>query len=267
MNIINQHQHIGMVLSGGGVRGVAHAGALQALGEYGIRPTHISGSSAGAMVGALYAAGCTPKEILHFFKYKTKVLRWKCFARRKPGFMDIEKYEDLFLPYLKDCEFEELAISLNICVTDILKGEAKFFNRGNLIRLILASAAVPGVFTPVEIEGNWYIDGGTMNNFPIEPLLSECDYIIGSFVSPKKTLSRKDLSNSLKVLSRANGLAFIAGSTHKFEACDLFLAPQKLWKYGIFDTHKAEEIFQLGYRHTCTKLESMRQVNYFRKAS
>src|SRR6056297_1530301 len=94
----------GLVLSGGGVRGVAHIGAIKALGEFGIRPSHIAGTSAGAIVGALYAGGCNWEEILDFFK-TTQIFSIKKYARSKPGFVDTEKFYDHLKSYLPEDNF------------------------------------------------------------------------------------------------------------------------------------------------------------------
>ena len=89
----------GLVLSGGGIRGVAHIGAIKALEEYGIYPTHIAGTSAGAIVGALYAAGCNWEEMLDFFK-STEIFSLTNYAMGKPGFLDTEKFHDQLKAYI-----------------------------------------------------------------------------------------------------------------------------------------------------------------------
>ena len=244
-----------MALSGGGVRGAAHAGVFKALEENGIELTHLSGSSAGAMAGALYAAGFKPEDILEFFKTNAgNIFQWRNFSRNKPGILDSDHYAQLFEPWLKEHTFETLSKKLHICVTDVLNGKIRFFSSGELVRPILASAAMPGVFTPVEIDENWYIDGGTMNNFPVEPLTGQCDVMLGSFVSLKKVLEKEELTSTLQLLNRASDLSFIAVSLQKFKLCDLVFAPPELWKFGIFDTKKVDEIYQFGYEHACSKM-------------
>ena len=255
---MKQQPSIGMALSGGGVRGVAHAGIFRALVEHGIEITYLSGSSAGAMAGALYAAGYPPEDILEFFKKNANnIFQWRHIARSKPGMLDSAQYAELFEPWLKDHTFETLYKKLHICVTDVLKGEIRFFSSGELVRPILASAAIPGVFTPVDIDENWYIDGGTMNNFPVEPLIGTGDIVLGSFVSLKKALDRSELTSTLQLLNRASDLSFIAVSLQKFKYCDLVFAPPELWEYGIFDTKKVDEIYQIGYEHACRQMDSL----------
>ncbi|MCB9264447.1 MAG: patatin-like phospholipase family protein [Lewinellaceae bacterium] len=259
--MMKQKPTIGMVLSGGGVRGVAHAGVFKALEESGIRIDQLSGSSAGAMAGALYAAGYSPEDILEFFKTNAhNIFQWRHFARSKPGILDSDQYAELFEPWLKGHTFKTLSRKLYICVTDVLKGKVRFFSSGELVRPILASAAMPGVFTPVEIGENWYIDGGTMNNFPVEPLMGKCDILLGSYVSMKKEVEKSELSSTLQLLNRASDLSYLEISLHKFKTCDLVFAPTELWQYGIFDVKKIEEIYQAGYEHACSRMGSLKEI-------
>ena len=115
----------GLVLSGGGIRGVAHIGVIKALEEHGIYATHISGTSAGAIVGALYAGGVKWEDILEFFKV-IPIFHANRFARKKPGFLDTEKFYDEFKKFFPQDSFESLPKELFITATDIIKGELKY---------------------------------------------------------------------------------------------------------------------------------------------
>ncbi len=161
--------NIGLVLSGGGARGAAHIGVIKALEEHKIYPTHIAGTSAGAIVGALYAGGVGWLEMLNFFK-TIPLFNTNRYAYRKPGFIDTKRFYDNFKEYLPIDNFNALKKPLFITATNVVDGTLKIFHEGELIRPVLASASFPGVFTPTEIDGSYYIDGGTLNNFPVEPL-------------------------------------------------------------------------------------------------
>ncbi|GAA4884258.1 patatin-like phospholipase family protein [Flaviramulus aquimarinus] len=240
---------IGLVLSGGGIRGVAHIGVIKALEEHQIFPTHISGSSAGAIVGALYAYGYNWKAIMRFFE-NIQILNIKKYAIGKPGFIDAEKFYPEFKNYLKEDSFGILQKALTITATDILRGNLKTFSSGKLIKPLLASAAIPGVFAPVEIEGSYYVDGGTLNNFPIEPLQSHCDAIIGSYANWVDTISIEDLKHSHYVIERAFKLRSLRDDYIKFKTCDLIIAPKALSKFSTFDKKHLIEIFNIGYSAT-----------------
>jgi NTE family protein len=237
---------IGMVLSGGGVRGVAHIGAIKALEEHGIMPTHISGTSAGAIVGALYAYGYDWKDILDFFK-KLQIFDIKKFAINKPGFLDTEKFYPFFKTYLIDDDFRSLKKKLNVTATNILNGKLEVFSKGELIRPILASAAFPGIFAPVKIRDSYFVDGGALNNFPVEQLKSKCDFIIGIYVNGFDAISIRDLKYSYNVLERTFKLKSIKEDLAKFTDCDLVIYPKTVSKYSTFDKKNIDAIFDLGY--------------------
>ncbi len=237
---------IGLVLSGGGARGAAHIGVLKAFEEYGISPTHISGTSVGAIVGALYAGGVHWSEILNFLK-TTSIFHAKRFAFNKPGFLDTEKfYDDLKVYFPKD-NFNILKLPLYITATNVVTGKLKIFNKGQLIKPVIASASFPGVFTPTEINGSYYIDGGILNNFPVEPLKKHSDSIIGIYINSLKKIGIKDLSHSYNVVDRALKIRAASDSVKKFSECNLVIAPEDLGDYAIFGMNNLDKIFELGY--------------------
>jgi len=251
---------IGLALSGGGTKGAAYIGVIKALEEFGIFATHISGTSAGAIVGALYANGTKWTEILDFFK-TIPIFHTNRFAYNKPGFIDTEKFYDDLKKYLPDDDFASLKKPLYITATNVIDGTLKIFEKGELIKPILASASFPGVFTPTEINGSYYIDGGTLNNFPTEPLTAVCDKIIGVYVNPLKKINVKDLKHSYTVLERAYKIKAATESLNKFSACDLVIYPKKLINYGIFGMKNIDAIFQLGYTTTKKLLEERKLID------
>ena len=143
---------LGMVLSGGGSRGLAHMGVLKALAEEGIQPDCIAATSAGAIVAALYAAGYPPAEVLHFFE-TLHPYRISKLALHKPGIFDTEKVVADFRDYFPEDSFEALDKQLFLTATDLVGARLEIFNSGPLIRVILASSSAPMVFTPTEIDG------------------------------------------------------------------------------------------------------------------
>jgi len=237
---------IGLVLSGGGMRGAAHIGVIKALQEYDIKINEISGVSAGAIVGSLYASGMKWNEILKFFK-SVNVTDYTKFAFGKPGFINTDKYYKTLQGIFPDDDFEALQIPLFINATNIITGENKTFSKGKLIKPILASAAFPGVYTPVEFESKHYVDGGVLNNFPVEVLKKNNNKIIGVYVNPFGELDIKELKYSYSVLERAYRIKSTKEDFAKFEDCDVVVCPDQLNKFGIFDGSKVDEIFQFGY--------------------
>jgi NTE family protein len=247
------------VLSGGGARGAAHIGVLKAFEENGIRPTHVSGTSVGAIVGALYAAGVHWSEILKFFK-TISIFHTKRFAFNKPGFLDSEKFYDDLSVYFPRDNFDALEKPLFITATNVISGDLKIFSKGQLIKPVIASASFPGVFTPTEINGSYYIDGGILNNFPVEPLKKHCDKIIGIYINSLKKISIKDLRHSYTVADRALKIRAASESLIKFPECDLIISPDEIGEYAIFGMSNIDTLFELGYAATIKALKENKNL-------
>lgn len=247
---------VGLVLSGGGVRGMAHIGMLKALKQAGIQPHWVSGSSVGALVGALYASGADTGQMLSFFK-QTPIFRYNFFSFSKPGFFDTERYKNVFAKYWPENRFEALKRPLFVAATNLLKGEERFFYEGELIPALLASAALPPIFSPVSIDGELYADGGIMNNFPLEPIQPQVDYVIGSNVSVISRISRKEIGSSIQLTNRTTGLMMYAINRDKIHSCDLIFEPAELEKIGVLDKKGIEEAYEIGYAHASRKLDAL----------
>ncbi|WP_299249624.1 patatin-like phospholipase family protein [uncultured Aquimarina sp.] len=246
-------KNIGLVLSGGGFKGVAHLGAIKALEEAGIHPNFVSGTSAGAIVGALYAGGYAIEEIKKFFS-KTPLFKLNRFTRKKAGFLDSEKFFDDLITYFPKNTFESLEKKLFVTATDLVEGTTMVFSTGELIRPILASAAFPGMFSPVKINRQLYSDGGILDNFPIEPLQKQCDMIIGIDVTPIKKPKISDFKHSYNVMQRAYYLRAMPNSETKFKHCDLIIQPRELANHGIFSSGNLDKIFDVGYKEAKQQL-------------
>ena len=237
----------GLVLSGGGARGFAHIGVIKALEEHGIHISEISGTSSGAIVGALYAGGYSWQEIFSFFK-TLPIFHYKKYARNKPGFIDSIKFYKDFKEFFPEDNFKSLKKNLYVSTTNVLEGTLKIFSEGELIRPILASAAFQGVFTPITIENVAYIDGGILNNFPVEVLRPRCEKVIGVYVNPLQPINNGDLKHSYQVLNRAYQISFGSQCMSKFSLCDLVISPDELKSYGVFDVRTMDTIFEIGYQ-------------------
>lgn len=250
---------LGLVLSGGGARGIAHLGALQVFREWGLVPNIIAGTSAGAIIGAFYAAGMEPEDIFDFIR-KTEIFSLKKYARSKPGFVDTEKFYDRFRECFSSDNFEALNIPVLVTATNLLSGSPVVFSEGELIRPILASAAFPGVFTPVRIGDAYYIDGGVLNNFPVDLISGKCDKLIGVYANPFEQKGYKDLKHSLSILERAYQIRAAHDSLSKFKDCTLVISPQGLKRFNTFDLNDLETIYQLGYESALRTLDANRGV-------
>ncbi|WP_343486924.1 patatin-like phospholipase family protein [Allomuricauda sp. d1] len=256
---LQESKSIGLVLSGGGVRGMAHIGLIKALREHDIAVNCIAGSSVGALVGALCAKGNSIEEMLQFFR-DTPVFQYSFFALGKPGLIDIERYIPILKKYFDKDDFSTLNIPLFVVATDLMNGQEKVFQKGELIRPILASAALTPFFSPIEIDGVLYADGGIMNNFPKEYVENECDFVIGSNVSITERLQKKDLRNSLQLAGRITGLMIYASCREKIGECNMMIEPQELSQIGVFDKKGIDKAFTIGYDAASFALEKALSV-------
>jgi len=239
--------NIGLVLSGGGAKGIAHLGVLKYLLEQGVRPNVIAGTSAGSMVGALYCSGLEVDEILQFF-IDVKPFSWK-FTRASAGFIDPAKLYSEFLKYIPEDNFEHLEPELRIVATNMLIGKEHIFKDGSVINALLASASYPLVFSPMIIDDQVYSDGGIVNHFPVSVIEDDCDKIIGVYVSPIRQVKAEELSSIKDVVLRAFTLQGSGAELEKLSQCDVQIYPEALVNYNTFatDEKSLREIFQIGY--------------------
>jgi len=239
-------KNIGLVLSGGGARTIAHIGLIKALEEENINITHVSGTSAGAIVAALYASDYSAQEILDFFK-KTVLFKVSFYAASQISFLSTNEYSGIFKQYFKYDDFEALNKKLYVSATDIVNAKNKIFQSGKLVKTLLASAAYPMVFKPVKIDGKLYLDGGITNDFPIEPLRWQCDLVIGSYVTPLSSMGKIDLENRHRLLQRTYDVSSLTNSIHKFPMCDMMFQPNQLSQFGFYEGKYLDDIYRIGY--------------------
>jgi NTE family protein len=236
---------IGLVLSGGAARGLAHAGVLQALDEEGLRPEIISGVSAGAIIGAFYADGFSPAQMLDIFLEKS-MLSYVKPAMPRLGLLRLTGLEEVLTENLHAKRIEDLKIPLYITATDIHSGKARVFSSGKLIPIILASSSIPAMFIPSIIDGMMLVDGGVVDNLPIDPIHKLCEFIIGVHVNPIGNVQKID--GILDIAERTFNLAVAAQIEKKIPEFNIFIEPHELKNYGLTDVKKAREIYDIGYR-------------------
>jgi NTE family protein len=244
---------IGIALSGGGIKGLCHAGVLKALEEYGIKPDILSGVSAGAIVGALYADGYSPDEIAKLFE-DISFRRMTKIQIPDGGFFRIDAFQKFLTKKLRAKTFDELKIPLRIVATDLDKGQSVTFSSGNLINPIVASCSIPVLFSPKVIDGVHYVDGGVLKNLPVSTIRNECERVIGINASPLVADEYKP--SILNVAFRSYNFMFKSNILYDKELCDLLIEPVDMGNYDTFDIDKGREIFELGYRTTRQMLVS-----------
>lgn len=250
---------IGLVLSGGGTRGIAHIGVLRALLEAGIEPTHVAGASCGALVGGLFAAGLEPDAILEVFR-TTDPLQLRHVAIGKPGLIDAQKYLPAFARHFPRDSFGALRRRLSVVATDLFSGEPRVFESGPVVRAIVASCCLPMIYAPMEIGGRWYADGGIVDNFPVGLVRERCEFVIAVHVSPLPKIGRRDLGSGLAVLERAFEIGMYRQSLACFDRCDALILPRAVARFGMFETRRLAAIEAAGYAEAVAALPALRRA-------
>ncbi|MEI7653262.1 MAG: patatin-like phospholipase family protein [bacterium] len=237
------------VLSGGGARGYAHLGVIQALSERGIVPSAISGTSAGAIIGAFLANGYTVAEIRQRISatFRPSRLPWVEIAK---GIYTLKNLDDFLQANLKITRFEDLPIRLHVTATNYNDGRQKIFSSGSIIDAVLAATSIPLLFPPTIIDEVPYVDGGLSNNLPVEPFSHHKGEMVCVHVNPVKNyVATNDpvatLDRTLHLITR--------GIVHRsVSECFLFVEPPQLSDHGIFDFHQLDEIYAIGYEYANT---------------
>ena len=253
---------VGIALGGGGVRGLAHVSILQVLDDLHMRPAVIAGTSMGAIVGALYASGMSASEIRDnierrlilkndtwrdVIEKREDLLKW--VSAFKPdfsgsGLINAQGILNFLLDQIKVRSFEDLEIPLLVVAADYWSAEEVIFERGELLPAIRASMAVPGVFSPVSIEGRTLVDGGVVNLVPYDLLMGRADFIIAVNVSRVRYAGEDEIPNALEAVLGTFDIMQTTMLADKLERLkpDIYVWPQ-IRDIRMLDFTKIEEVF------------------------
>lgn len=243
---------IGLTLSGGGLRAIGHLGVLKALEQYDIRPSILSGASAGSIVAAFYAAGYSPEEMLSIVLKKDFFPR-SCFRLRSSGLFDPSFMVKLFSEFIPD-DFAKLKFPLFVAATELSEGVTEYFYEGSLYKALLASSSIPLIFPAVADHQKLFVDGGILNNLPIEPIRDKCDHLIGVHMNSIARGYATPLG-TWKTLDRVFHLALSNAVYAKAVHCDLFIDPPGMTQFGMLEKKEANKIFAYTYSHAMQQLE------------
>jgi len=292
-----ERPEVGVVLSGGGARGIAHVGVLRALEEYDIPIDFIGGTSFGALVAAFYASGYSVEQIeaiidstdwdltisperQNFYYYSRKFseanvlrVRYEDWQLKFPNSLGptqeiISKLDYYFTRpnYLCRGNFLKLKIPLFISTTNIITGENNIFTQGELPLIVQASMTVPFLLQPVEIDSFLYVDGGITNNLPIEAMRSMgADIIIASNVT-NFLESRKNLTNLSSYVSQLINIMMFSKIDDELKDADFVIRPSiKHIANTQFSRYK--ELLTLGYYETYANIDSLKKIISFESES
>jgi NTE family protein len=280
---------VGLVLSGGGAKGLAHIGALKVIEESGVKIDYIAGTSMGAIVGGLYASGYTANQLDSIFnKTNFSKLIQDELPRAAKTFKEREESERyafsfpfdnfvLSLPrgiskgqniynllaqlteHVETENFSELQIPFFCIATNIETGEEVILDKGNLAQAISASGAIPTLFRPVEIDGQLLTDGGVVNNYPVENLISKnIDYVIGVDVQDS-LFSRKKLKSGLDIMTQVNNFRTINAMKEKRGKTDIYIRPD-IENFTVLSFEDGEIIIKNGEYAALKKINQLKEL-------
>lgn len=250
---------IGLALSGGGVRAFAHLGVISNIQWLGIPIHAVSGSSAGAVIGAAYAAGLNLDMVknlllkISFFKVISPIIPYM-------GFSSFEKIKRLFTIIGIPHTFEELKIPLIVAATDLNKRETVYFNNGNLWDALFASLAMPGIFYPMKMGDMMLVDGGISMNLPVSVLKDRenADFVIAADVISS---SRKfpELTNTFQIVYESATLMVEMNNRKERERAD-FIIDINLPEVGFLDFKKREEVLNISFKETYSRIGELKKI-------
>jgi len=285
-----QRPKVGLVLSGGGAKGFAHIGVLKELEKANVKIDYIGGTSMGAVIGGLYATGYTANEIdsiihaINFNNFLQDILprSQTTFFEKKYGEKHLLTFpiknkkislpkaiatgqslynllNSLFAHVSHITEFDKLPIPFFCMATNLESGKAKIFDDGYLTTAIRASASLPTLLEPIEIEGVAYIDGGVSNNFPVEEMKKKgATIIIG--VDVQGELSKKENINSvIDVLNQIINYQMYAKDDEKIKQLDIHISPD-VRTFSVTSFGNVTEIIDVGEKIALESKEAFEKI-------
>ena len=282
---------VGLVLSGGGAKGMAHLGVLKVLEEEKVWPCCISGTSIGSIVGAYYAAGYTADEIREnfnrtdfdalmldqlprrylplylkqtgrneFFYFPLDLKHW---TLRLPGGFSHSQlffnklFEDLYaIQYVEN--YDSLPVRVRFVATDLVTGKSVVFRHGSIPRAVVASSAIPSIVSPLKIDGKLLSDGGVVNNYPLEQVKEMgARTVIGSDVQGT-LLKASEIQSIADILDQIMSIHMYADMPLKRRQTDIYLRPPVM-NFSVTDFSNMDTLYRLGYR------EALRHKSSFRR--
>ncbi len=235
----------GLVLSGGGTRGFAHLGVIAALYEKGIKPDVISGASVGAIVGSFIASGKTPEEILQIFG-KGWLFKYTKLHLPVDGLLKLDGLKEIIQKNIPAQNIEDLPIPFYVAVSNLNKGSTEYKNEGPLGETVLASSSIPILFSPVKLNDQLYVDGGLMDNIPVNPIKNDCETLIAVNISPLNP--KEKMKNLIQIASRTFYMSVNANLSEVHKYATIFIEPEGIDNFDILSLGHAKELFKLGYQ-------------------
>jgi NTE family protein len=252
---------VGLALGGGGAKGLAHVAVLEAFDRIGVVPSVISGTSIGAIIGAMYAAGMKGKELAEGIDSLLEMpgsieealnakrlfgwLELLSFDINRSHFFEAEALMSELSEMMKVSDFDELKIPLKIVAADFWNREEVVFESGPIIPALSASFCLPGIFKPVELDGRILVDGGAVNPVPFDLIRDEVDIVVAVDVLGRRVPGEEKIPSYSEALFNTFQIAekTIANQKAKTHPPDIYLEPE-IDNVKVFEFHKSGQIYE-----------------------
>ena len=276
-NNSGERKKIGLVLSGGGAKGIAHVGILKAMEEEGLRPDYISGTSMGSIIGGLYAMGYSADQLdtivraidwsmvlsnnipLTYISYEEKEYYNRYLVelpivdgklKLPSGMIEGQALSEVLTHYtwpaMKYHSFDDFPIPFRCIATDVSNGKEIIFKDGPLSEALRASMSIPTAFTAADLDTTLAVDGGVVNNFPVEELFKMgADVVIGVNVGDG-FLPAEEIGSMTGILMQVAMIPSLERISEQIEMCDIYIKPD-LKENSTASFSSYAEILELGY--------------------
>ena len=247
----------GLALGGGAVFGIAHLGALKALEEHGLRPTHLTGTSIGAIMASLYAFGHTPEAI----RDACSELEWwqvSSFGWSRYGIMSNSAMGEFVRSHIGDWDFSEAPYPMAFIATDLASRTRVVLDSGDVAGAAMTSACVPGLYSPIERDDQLLVDGGLVENVPISPLKEwGVDFVMGIDLNGSRR--RREPGGIFDALITAFDIAIDSHTQTQLADAD-FVLSLDLADYDRTDPDQSDALFREGYEACRNAITGIRQA-------
>ena len=253
-----QRPIVALVLGSGGARGYAHIGAIEVLEQAGIRPDFIVGTSAGSLVGALYAQGKSAAE-LRDIALNMKANDVRDIRLDRKGFFDGQKIEDYVNSLVNNTPLQKLKIPMYVVATQLQHGQKVVFNYGNTGQAVRASVSIPSMFIPTNIAGMEYVDGGLVSPVPVNvarDLGADLIIVVDILAQPGYT----ETNNVWGLFNQNINIMQQHLAQQELQHADIVIQPDLREKAHIFDVRGREMTMQAGAEATQAKLTTIEQI-------
>lgn len=235
-------------MSGGTAKSVTHVGVIKALVEAGIPISYVAGTSGGSIVGSMFASGM-PISTMEAVATNMSWRKLVSIRLTRLGFISSQRIEDFVRETIGNLHFEDLAVPCGVVATNLVTGDRKVFRSGPVARAVRASCSIPQIYLPVEIDGEFYVDGGLSQYLPVETALEMgAEFILASHLAPVDPTYRRP-QNILQLVVQITGL--MARKNFPISvAKSHFVVHPNVDAYSSFDFEHAAEMIEIGYDAT-----------------